>query len=251
MTWLKENWFKLGILIVIVFLAAYTVFYFSFVIPNRAKSNIVNASKNQLAQDKIKYKDELSLAKTLSDDFNKATQLRQETDLRIYAPSFPGYKQEFVDLEEKWQAEANHQPGGTDLLYSSRKADEYAAQNPNFAVYNDAINKQISNIFSWESIIGDGKIKSSALEQLIKAEVLPDEYNILSQYSEAATKFWSLEYTYYWSEWGYRTQQLSDALNWTEKQKLANPYPDDIDEQEQAAVIQMQSLQNKLQVLLN
>jgi hypothetical protein len=246
MNWLKENWFKFGILIVIVFLAGYAVYYFSVAIPNRIKSNTVNASKNQLAQDKVKYKDELALAKTLSDDFDKATKLRKETDLRIYAPSFPGYKQEFVDLEVKWQAEDQSDP-----FSSVKKADDYAAQHPDFAVYHDAIYKQISNIDDWESTISDGKINSSALVQLIESEKLPDEYNTLSQYAEAASKFWLLEDSYFWSEWGYRNLQLSEALNWTEKQKLAKPYPDDIDEQEQAEVLQMQSLQNKLQILLN
>lgn len=52
MQWFKENWFKVGVLAVITFSAAFAAYYFSLVVPHRSSTEV---AQEQTTQNDLQY----------------------------------------------------------------------------------------------------------------------------------------------------------------------------------------------------
>ena len=190
-------------------------------------------------------KDETEIFEKLKNVFEEVMQLDKDTDTRIYAPSFPHYKREFVEFEE-----AN--PSGIENLTETlRREEQYAAQNSEYKAYRDATLEQSTKLTRWEYRIKDGKTLSDSLFSLVKfGGDDKNKQDVFKEYAEASKSFWALEEKYYWSQWCYRALQLSQIDNCLKNRKqgyYAENRDENLDEERNAALLTVSTLQKRVE----
>lgn len=125
MNWLKENWFKLGILIVIIFLAGYAAYYFSVTIPATEKVKSDQQQAQALKNLQLKTADEIKPAQ------NQAT-----TTLIASKPNPVTSPKTTTTPATKTKAEQMFED-----MAKEREAEKKLAQNMTFS-YDDMIKEE-------------------------------------------------------------------------------------------------------------
>lgn len=209
-----------------------------------ASAGIVHFSTKKPAT--IVLRDEVEVFIKLKASFEEAKDLDNETDTRIYSPSFPHYKQEFVAFEKGL-------PKGLDNISERiNKQKGYEASNPEYKEYRAAVVGHIDNVHKWELNIKAGKVYSDAFLALVKTHDVKDK-SVFEEYARAANSFWELEENYYWSEWCYRNLQLNaidGCLQNNEWGPYAKKEDENIEERRNAALLTLNVLQGRVDSII-
>lgn len=194
----------------------------------------------------IVLRDEMEIFIKLKTSFEEVKDLDNETDTRIYSPSFPHYKPEFIAFEESL-------PKGIDgISQRIKKQKGYEGSSPEYKEYRAATAEHVDNVHKWELSIKAGKVHSDVLLALVKTHDAKGK-SVFEEYAKAAIYFWELEDKYYWSEWCYRNLQLSaidGCLQSNEWGPYAKKGDENIEERRNAALLTLNLLQGRTESMI-